>query len=187
LGEDVLDVITILGLDRPVVIGHSIAGQELSYLATEHPDRIAGLVYLDAAYAYAYDPPGELEEDLPTPPPGQPPPPDMPRMPEGELLQARRVDVGWRAGGALTVAHAVQAGGRQFTEVPVPALAIFATGGGGPAWEGFAQTVERQASAFERGVPHARVLRWSRTAHHLFLTREADVVREVGSFLSTLR
>lgn len=54
LGDDVLAVIDALKLDRPVLAGHSIAGEELSSVGTRHPDKIAGLVYLDAAYGYAY-------------------------------------------------------------------------------------------------------------------------------------
>ena len=66
LGEDVFAVIETLRLEKPVLVGHSMAGQELSYLASEHQDRIAGLVYLDAAYRYAYDVPGEFEKDFPS-------------------------------------------------------------------------------------------------------------------------
>lgn len=58
LGTDVLQVLDALALERPVLIGHSIAGQELSFLATQHPNRIAGVVYLDGAYRYALHRPG---------------------------------------------------------------------------------------------------------------------------------
>jgi pimeloyl-ACP methyl ester carboxylesterase len=54
LGDDVLAVIDSLKLDRPVLVGHSIAGEELSSVGSRHPDKVAGLVYLDAAYSYAY-------------------------------------------------------------------------------------------------------------------------------------
>lgn len=54
LGEDVLTVIDQLKLARPVLVGHSIAGEELSYIGTRAPDKVAGLVYLDAGYAYAF-------------------------------------------------------------------------------------------------------------------------------------
>src|ERR1700704_6380087 len=57
LGNDVLAVLDSLKLSKPVLVGHSIAGEELSSVGTRHPDRIAGLVYLDAGYAYAYDSP----------------------------------------------------------------------------------------------------------------------------------
>jgi non-heme chloroperoxidase len=54
LGDDVLAVIHALKLDRPVLAGHSIAGEELSSIGTRHPETVAGLIYLDAAYGYAY-------------------------------------------------------------------------------------------------------------------------------------
>lgn len=56
LGDDVLTVMAALHLSRPVLAGHSFAGEELSDIGFHHADRIAGLVYLDAGYAYAlYD------------------------------------------------------------------------------------------------------------------------------------
>ncbi|HTC62103.1 MAG TPA: alpha/beta hydrolase [Candidatus Saccharimonadales bacterium] len=54
LGDDVLAVLNSLKLERPVLVGHSIAGEELSSVGTRHPGRVAGLIYLDAAYPYAY-------------------------------------------------------------------------------------------------------------------------------------
>jgi pimeloyl-ACP methyl ester carboxylesterase len=54
LGDDVLAVLESLKLNRPVLVGHSIAGEELSSVATRHPEKIAGLIYLDAAHSYAY-------------------------------------------------------------------------------------------------------------------------------------
>jgi len=60
LGDDVLVVIDALKLDHPVLVGHSLAGEELSSVASRHPDKLAGVIYLDAAYAYAYYAPGTL-------------------------------------------------------------------------------------------------------------------------------
>jgi non-heme chloroperoxidase len=54
LGDDVLALVDALKLDHPVLVGHSIAGEELSSIGTRHPEKIAGLIYLDAAYPYAY-------------------------------------------------------------------------------------------------------------------------------------
>lgn len=54
LGDDVLAVMQALNIQRPILVGHSIAGEELSSIGTRYPDRVAGLVYLDAGYAYAY-------------------------------------------------------------------------------------------------------------------------------------
>ena len=65
LGEDVLAVIDALHLNNPVLVGHSIAGEELSYIGSHHPEKVAGLIYLEAGYPYAlYDQAnGELELD----------------------------------------------------------------------------------------------------------------------------
>src|SRR5882757_6972107 len=54
LGDDVLAVIDALKLNRPVLIGHSIAGEELSSIGSRHPEKVAGLIYLEAGYGYAY-------------------------------------------------------------------------------------------------------------------------------------
>jgi hypothetical protein len=54
LGDDVLAVIAALKLNRPVLVGHSIAGEELSSIGSRYPEKVAGLIYLDAGYPYAY-------------------------------------------------------------------------------------------------------------------------------------
>jgi non-heme chloroperoxidase len=48
LTEDDLRVFDAMKLVAPIVVGHSIAGNELSQLGIHHYDRIGGLVYLDA-------------------------------------------------------------------------------------------------------------------------------------------
>jgi len=50
LVEDIRGAIQRLHLGRVILIGHSIAGEEMSYMAAKFPDEIAKLVYLDAAY-----------------------------------------------------------------------------------------------------------------------------------------
>jgi non-heme chloroperoxidase len=57
LGKDILIVIESLKLDRPVLAGQSIAGEELSWVGAFHPDQVAGLIYLEAVDSYSfYDP-----------------------------------------------------------------------------------------------------------------------------------
>ena len=53
LGDDVLAVMDALKIERPILFGHSIAGEELSSIGSRFPEKVAGLVYLDAGYAYA--------------------------------------------------------------------------------------------------------------------------------------
>lgn len=54
LGEDAVAVIDALQLDHPVLVGHSIAGEELSYVGSHDPGKVAGLIYLDAGDAYGF-------------------------------------------------------------------------------------------------------------------------------------
>ncbi len=135
--------------------GDSLAGEELSSVATRHPDKIAGLVYLDAGYSYAlYDQVhGDLNldgleaaRDLERLQPGKAPPDVGPivarllqTLPllEKELTERRKAVVALPAPAARAAAapapppvpEAIQqifAGERKFTVLPLPVLAIFA-------------------------------------------------------------
>ena len=55
LGDDVLAVIAALNLQKPVLVGHSIAGEELSSIGSRHPEKVSGLIYLDPGYSAFYD------------------------------------------------------------------------------------------------------------------------------------
>jgi pimeloyl-ACP methyl ester carboxylesterase len=55
LANDVLRVMDAMKLDKALLIGHSIAGDELTWLGGHQPDRFRGLVYLDAAYDRSQD------------------------------------------------------------------------------------------------------------------------------------
>jgi pimeloyl-ACP methyl ester carboxylesterase len=61
LGKDILIVIQSLQLDRPVLAGQSIAGEELSWIGTFHPETVAGLVYLEAVDSYSFYDPEETD------------------------------------------------------------------------------------------------------------------------------
>src|SRR5262245_36857527 len=265
LGDDVLAVISELKLERPVLMGHSIGGEELSSVATRHPEKVAGLIYLDAAYAYAfYDAsrgdlnidlqdlvkkldllqPGRplrepqklgkelMEESLPNfqkvlqrlsqmPPPAPQPTPPEPTaadrdtyqawrewqqrtmgfsMPEAELRQLHETTPEGHVGpvpGNPAVQQAMIMGQQKYTDLRVPILAIFAL----PHSPGaFAQNDPRlpayetwdmaatgtQARALETGVPSARVVRLPKANHYVFLSHEADVLREIRTFLQGL-
>jgi non-heme chloroperoxidase len=57
LGDDVVAVLDALHIADPVLVGHSIAGEELSAISTYHPGRAAALIYLDATGTFAlYNP-----------------------------------------------------------------------------------------------------------------------------------
>ncbi|WP_426755400.1 alpha/beta fold hydrolase [Myxococcus sp. Y35] len=66
LGTDVLGALDALGISKASFAGHSLAGDELTWLALHHPERVDALVYLDAT-----DSRGEISaflEGLPLPP-----------------------------------------------------------------------------------------------------------------------
>ena len=50
LAEDVMRVIDAMGVNQPIVIGHSFAGEELHVLGARYSEKIRGLVYVDAAF-----------------------------------------------------------------------------------------------------------------------------------------
>ena len=166
LGDDVLAVIDTLKLIKPILVGHSLGGEELSSIGSRHPDKVFGLVYLDAGYGYAYAPPGT--EPMKPPPPGT----------------------------ASPITEAIIAGMQQYDRIPVPILAIYAVPRRMPpgvSAEDRAQSEEldkmtlAQASAFEKGLPSARVVRMANAGHEVYRTNEADVLREMAAFIATLK
>jgi pimeloyl-ACP methyl ester carboxylesterase len=55
------------------------------------------------------------------------------------------------------------------------------------AFEGYDEAVTgAQATALENGVPSARVVRLPHANHYVFFSNEADVLREMNSFLGSL-
>jgi len=267
LGNDVLEVLDTLKIDRPVLVGHSIAGEELSSVGTRHPERIAGLIYLDAAYAYAYydrshgdflidlqelqkkldllqpgkgpsdledltqkllheDLPGfesdlrGLQEDLESPPVPFPPPraEDLTNFaafhawvlrvrglnyPEAEL----RLTFEPKSDGSVSLSRfrypshvpsAILLGEQKYTDISVPVLSIYAVPHGLGPFADYAPTMraayeardiastEAQAKAFETGVRSAHVVRIPHANHLIFLSNEADVLREMRAFLTGL-
>lgn len=68
--HDILAVLDSLHLTDAILVGHSIAGDELSRFAVLYPDRVRALVYLEA-YSYGTDAPTEFP---PYPEQAEPPP-----------------------------------------------------------------------------------------------------------------
>jgi pimeloyl-ACP methyl ester carboxylesterase len=152
LRDDVLAVIAALRLDRPVLVGHSFGGFELSAVASAHPDRIAALVYLEAAYPYAISlPDGASVQDVlgNQPPPPTPGPSDLESfeslrrwnsrvfgflMPESELHETWEADAMGRprrprdfSVGQLKLLVPVVMRGTRYSRIPSPALIVFAS------------------------------------------------------------
>ncbi len=228
LGDDVLAVIGSLKLNRPILVGHSIAGAELSSVANSHPDRLTALVYLDAAYSYAFNNGKGASikkfQELRGP---QPPPPGVAdlasfnalrkydermngfRFPEAELRQQREStldgEVGKQrdfSGSALSMS--LMMGTKKYTDIPVPTLVIFANPHSQGPWvdgntdrsvqsaakaysTALVALTERQEKAVEDGVPTAHVVTLPGANHYIFLSNEADVLREMRVFLAGVR
>ncbi|HEV8413578.1 MAG TPA: alpha/beta hydrolase [Bryobacteraceae bacterium] len=151
LADDVLEAMDLLRLKKPVLIGHSIAGGELSSIGSRHADKVAGLIYLDSGYSYAY-------YDSTVGDPGTPP--------LGALPPRQR---------------AVWEGRQKYTRIQGPVLAIYAFGD-----KPDLTLAEAQANAFEKGVPGAKVLRFPKAPHYIFLAEEAAILREIRAFIATL-
>jgi non-heme chloroperoxidase len=222
LGEDVMAVINTLHLENPVVAGHSIAGEELSYIGTRYPERVAGLIYLDAGYPYAlYDEANgalvidaiELREQLRKMTPGLLPEEqkklldelhtnldritkevtseqeqleDMPSPPTGFGQRMTPIET------------AIVSGTMKFTSIRVPVMAIFATPkdignmmkDNPKARAEFlafnTRGNEQQAAAFERQIPGSHVVRIPNANHYVFISNEAEVLREMNDFITSL-
>ena len=272
LGDDVLSVLNSLKLDHPVLVAHSIGGEELSSVGTRYPEKVAGLIYLDAGYPYAYydrsngdlfvdlqelqkklaqlqprkEGPSdlgplvrdllqdtlpqftkdlrEMQKDLQNNPQPQMPAPPTPTsadeasfqawqawqqkvygyaMPEGELRQLHKTTPDGHVVGSLTanpaISQAILEGQQKYSDIRVPVLAIFAMphdlgpySHGDPSARAASDAREmvavgRFAKAFESGVPSARVVRLPNANHYVFLSNEVDVLREINTFLSSLK
>jgi pimeloyl-ACP methyl ester carboxylesterase len=223
LGDDVLEVLDQLKINRPVLVGHSLGGEELSSIGSRRPEKVAGLVYLDAAYGYAYYDPahGDLNIDVndlrqkldalqSTPLERQAAlaqellTTDLPRL-ERDLQEiqkdARVTPPALRAMQSdpqQPVAKAITTGMQKYSPLTVPVLAIFALPHDyGPLLAGDpegraafeARDVEKygaQAAAFEKATPSAHVVRLAHASHDVYRSNEADVLREMNAFISTL-
>ena len=215
LGDDVLAVMRALGIERPVLVGHSLAGEELSSIGSRFPSKVSGLIYLDAASGFAfYDPshpPLEIEMN------------DIKKrideieaggvdeqenLRELETAVARFESILHQSNEEVKtmpplpprspIQAALNFGMEKYTAIPVPVLAIFACP---HDWSRFfpndpqrrtarlaADTARctAQAEAFSHGVPSARVVRIANADHYVHRSNEAQVIDEMKKFLEGL-
>jgi pimeloyl-ACP methyl ester carboxylesterase len=148
LARDVVRVLDALALDKAVIVGSSVAGDEMTWLGADYPDRIAALVYLDAAYDRSREVPDDQPAYATLLPPGPPIRPEELRsyetllqwfertatypLPEGELIAAYNFSNRYLAGAPAfdmrllgAVAAAIEA--PRYRDIKVPALALYAT------------------------------------------------------------
>ena len=201
LADDVLHVLDSLKLVAPVLVGHSMGGNELTTLGSQHPDRVAGLIYLDAGADPKDFPASDpaymaLAEKLP-PANRLPLPPPFPeaeyRASRGDYEGARRA---LKAIGEGTTK-------RDYSKIRASVLSMFATfrSAADPLRYEMPQDPQQRAvvEAFEAAtmvyikryekslltaVPGARIVELPGANHYIFLSNEADVVREIRSFVA---
>lgn len=216
LGADVIAVIRRLRLERPVIVGHSVAGQELSEIGTRYRQEVSGLIYLEAANSQAFYGPnsnvlypiaGEVRRDLGRLSSAQPS--------EGRVLVAKlrseldRLQRGlnWyqralegaadrpaevQSSGRMALQAAMVNGARIYTSIDLPILSIVAVPPqcqrdcDSEAYRRRAAEAAAQASEFEAANPRARVVRIPMAGHFIWETNQADVEREMNAFLHSL-
>ena len=213
LGDDVLAVIDALKLDRPVVAGHSLGGEELSSIGSRHPEKVRGLVYLDAGYEYAfYNPKADNAEvdastmrrdlaEMMTASPSRMKVLIAEMQATMPALQRELKTLGDQPAGAPDspqaarrllrdrVEGAIFTGMRKYSGVKAPALAIFASPHActgicvSPQYKAQEASVAAQADAFEAGIPSAHVVRIAGAQHYVFMSNEADVIRDMNAFM----
>ena len=154
LADDILSVLNSLEIAAPVLVGHSIAGDELTAIGAQHSERISSLVYMDAAADPAddYTELEALQQKLPEPMrnspegggrPAPPAPSDLASVrsyqdwqgralgvayPESELRNIFETDLNGRVSlGRYSAAnHPIREGGRKrdYSNIGVPILAF---------------------------------------------------------------
>ena len=178
LASDVKGVLDVLRFDRAHLVAHSFGGSEATHLAMRYPDRVVSVVYLDAALDAAASEAVMKEAPASNPQPA-------PGTPYAQVLQ-------WWTSYSP-----------DFSKVRCPTLAFFALQDNPPIppsadeqlrqrattyWRTkwlpmMAQTIEK----FRRETSGQRAVVFENTSHYLFQDREAEVVREMNAFYSTLR
>ena len=216
LGDDVLAVIAALKLTRPVLVGHSIAGEELSSIGSRHPEKVSGLIYLDAALPFAYynraNNPWlldmlDLKKRIDALQAGAA---FDHQFVDGMLQSASQLEDDLKQekqrAASMPDAHLALGppqglpiifGEEKYTEIHDPVLAIFACPPNfdfirnNPALKAamkadISSRCLAQAKALQAGVPSAHIVRLAGADHNVFRSNQADVVREMNAFLARL-
>ncbi len=229
--NDVLEVLTSLKLQKPILVGTSCGGWVVTELGSKHSDRLGGLVYLQGT-----EDPTMTADDygLPVvdyahlPPSVKPPPaPDYSTFeayrrsqqrdagvafPQAELRQLFTAQPDGSVGPSLlspVVRRAITVDARtkpDFADIRVPVLALYRSepefadvARERPPRNAQEEAALRQQYAADRamlsrwerdlraGVPTARIVELPGASIYMFLSNEADVLREVSAFAATLK
>ena len=228
LADDVFHALEEAKIQRPVLIGHSMAGGEMTTLGRQHSDRISGIVYLDAIADLEDEPPADkewsaLQQKMPS---GLFPQPVCDPVDTSTFASFRRTrtcpfgfmlpesearnqfeSVDGRVGAVKSPGWVMQAIGQQqvfrkdYSNIRVPVLVLME----------FPRVPERYqpkndderalidqfvargrvivgkwTDKVKRGVPDARFVDVPGGGHYLFLTKQAEVLREIHAFIHNL-
>jgi non-heme chloroperoxidase len=189
LANDVLRVLDAMELQRPILAGHSVAGEELSSIGARYGNRIAALIYLDAAWDRTFVPPVDNERNgdfLKVGIPAQPKPDPNRFDPRDELgAGVQKPDYAHIRVPALALYGAprtwkeLMPGAPEFTDPEKQVAAERVVGH-------LARTRKHMADTFRAEVANSRVVEIPGASHYLFRTNESDVLREMRAFLRSL-
>jgi pimeloyl-ACP methyl ester carboxylesterase len=197
--DDVLEVIDALKLERPVLVGNSCGGDILHTLGARNPERVGGLMYLDAAEDPTLT---KADYHLPPPDPSRLPPranrPARPVVfPEAEQREIDR--------GRLDpdIRRAIVEGNRlkpDYARIRVPVVAIFRSttkaeaileypprnaeerAAVDEAYAGSRAMLDKWEGDLRSGVPTAKIVELPGANLYMFLSNEADIIRELRAF-----
>lgn len=165
-------------IERVILVGYSMAGNEMTAFATEYPQRIAKLVYLDAAY--------DLQENAEL---GRKAQLNLPPLPGADKAMLELV-------ARANEYHP------DYTRIAAPALAFFVTYDAAPkspAWDAATQVKllaywndygkayrREQIDRFKRDMKNGKVVELHNTTHGSFIfekEQQGILIREIRSFL----
>jgi len=220
LSNDIRVVLDSLKIDRAILVGHSIAGDELTRFAATWPGRVSRLVYLDAAHDRT-----SLTTMLRRTPPPPAPPMTGADSASPEAFREynfRNFGVRFTLGEVLSIAvfspegrylrdvtpptvdRAILEGLQHplYPHITAPALALYAVADSAPQlfatyaaldsagrvqarnfYDTFAPWTREERARFRREVADARVVELHGAHHYLFMSHEAEVIREMRAFL----
>jgi pimeloyl-ACP methyl ester carboxylesterase len=178
LTADVLHVLDALEIRAAHLVGHSMAGVEMTELARQYPARVLSLVYLDAAID-AVDAARVMRRD------------PMIGAPAASESPSGQIDAWWNTYSPT------------FSVLRSPSLAFFAVQSRHPYvpadasettrqradayWATEATPlVERMAAKFRREANGGEVVVLTEASHHLYRDREADVVARMNEFYNKI-
>jgi len=200
---DILEVIQSLGMQKPILVGNSCGGGILHTLGAQYSDRLGGLVYLDAAEDPTlkmsdYDAPHFDRARLP-PFVGKRVPVVFPQAERREMAE-RPMHPAIRK--AIVESNNIKP---EYARFRVPVLAIYRRATLEQTLKDYPPRNEQERAALDQagvveramlkkwqgdllaGVPGTRIVELQDANLYMFLSNEADIIREVRAFEATLQ